>query len=232
MVDQTVFLLPGLLCDASVWDHQKTHLADIAQVAIGDFYGFDSLTEMAQSILARAPNKFAVAGHSMGGRVALEIIRLAPERVTKLALLNTGTHPRRPGEAEKRGELIDIARNQGMRALAEAWLLPMVHPARLPETEFMAKLIDMVCRATPDIFAGQVKALLNRPEADAGLSAIKCPTFVATGRQDSWSPVAQHEHIVQHIPHATLTIFEDCGHMSICEKPEIVTQSLRHWLAH
>src|SRR4051794_37969107 len=100
-----LYLLPGLLCDRVTWAHQVEGLADLAEVRVASFYGFDSIPAMAQSVLDEAPARFAVAGHSMGARVALEMVRAAPERVERLALLDTGTHPVRPGEAEKRQEL-------------------------------------------------------------------------------------------------------------------------------
>ena len=103
MAEPTVlYLLPGLLCDQVVWTHQMQGVADLAEPDVPGFYGFDSILEMAQSVLAKAPPRFSLAGHSMGARVALEIVRIAPQRVERLALLDTGTHAVRPGEQEKR----------------------------------------------------------------------------------------------------------------------------------
>src|SRR5271157_4431539 len=107
----TVFLLPGLLCDATIWSHQSDALGD---VVIPDFRYVSSIEAMAQLVLDAAPERFAVAGHSMGGRVALEVFRMAPGRVERLALLDTGVHPRAAGEEAKRQELIDLARSRGM----------------------------------------------------------------------------------------------------------------------
>jgi pimeloyl-ACP methyl ester carboxylesterase len=230
MLRPTLYLLPGLLCDASAWTHQQRDLADLATIKIANFYGFHSLTDMARAVLMDAPGPFALAGHSMGARVALEILRLAPDRVERLALLDTGIHPRRPGEAEKRQELVDLARTEGMAALAERWLPPMVHPDRRNDTALMQGLTEMVCRATPEIFAGQVRALLDRPDGAACLSTIACPTLVACGRQDAWSPLEQHETITACVRHATLTVFEDSGHMAPVERPTAVTAALRRWL--
>ena len=107
----------------------------------------------------------------------------------------------------------------------------MVHPDAVErDPALMRQLTDMVCRASPEIFAGQVKALLNRPDAQAGLSAIRCPTLVACGRQDAWSPLSQHEPIAAAIPGAVLTVFEDSGHMAPMESPQAVTNALRAWL--
>lgn len=228
---QTLFLLPGLLCDRSIWVAQAAELADVADIRIPDFWGFDSIGAMAAAVLAEAPARFALAGHSMGARVALDVMRRAPGAVVRLALLDTGTHPARPGEAAQRQELVDLARAQGMAALAARWLPPMVHPDRIRDAALMEPLTDMVCRATADIFAGQIRALLGRPDAEAALAAVRCPVLVACGRQDQWSPLAQHEAIASTVPSATLAVIEDSGHMAPVEQPDAVTRLLRAWLS-
>ena len=219
-----LYLLPGLLCDQHVWTHQLAHLPGEKRVA--DFRGFNSLTGMAQSILDDAPAQFSVAGHSMGGRVALEIMRIAPERVKKLALLDTGVHPLAPGETERRQILVRLALAKGMKSLARQWLPPMVHPDRKNDAELMAPLYAMVERMTPEIYKGQINALLHRHDMRPVLSTITCPTLVATGRQDGWSPVEQHQEIADGIKGAKLVVWEDCGHMATVERPEQVTASL------
>ena len=115
-----VYLLPGLLSDEAVWRAQERRLSATHDVRVPRFFGFSSLTDMARAVLAEAPERFALAGHSMGGRVALEIVRLAPGRVERLALLNTGIHGVREGEAERRQVLVDLAYRDGMAALAAA----------------------------------------------------------------------------------------------------------------
>jgi pimeloyl-ACP methyl ester carboxylesterase len=227
-----IYLLPGLLCDGIVWQFQAEALtADGYEVRIPDFRFFDSLNVMAQAVLADAPSRFAVAGHSMGGRVALEIIRQRPDRVDRLALLDTGTHGAQSGEAAKRQILVDLAKAEGMTALAARWLPPMVHPDRLEDPDFMAVLTAMVERMSPAIYEGQVRALLNRPDARPGLSRIGCPVMLGVGRQDGWSPPAQHQVMADAIPQAKLEIFEESGHMAPMEAPVAVTQALRRWLA-
>jgi pimeloyl-ACP methyl ester carboxylesterase len=222
-VRPALFLLPGLLCDAQIWNHQVENLADRAEIIIPDFRFVRSITAMAQIVLDAAPERFSVAGHSMGGRVALEVFRLAPSRVERLALLDTGIHPPRPGEEKGRQELIDIARTQGMEALAARWLPPMLHP---DHTALLAPLTLMIKRSTPDTFENQQRALLNRPDARSVLDGIHCPALVLCGRQDVWSPPAQHEEIAALIPRSTLQIIEDSGHMSPVEQPEGVTNAL------
>jgi pimeloyl-ACP methyl ester carboxylesterase len=225
----TVFLLPGLLCDGSIWSDQREALEAVGDVIIPDFRHVNSIAAMAQLVLDAAPQRFAVAGHSMGGRVALEVFRMAPAKVDRLALLDTGIHPRAPAEETKRGELIDLARTSGMEALAARWLPPMLHRNHYA---LLGPLTEMVKRSTPETFANQQRALLDRPDARAALSSIRCPTLVLCGREDTWSPVSQHEEIAAAIAGANLVIVEDCGHMSTVEQPDAVTKALRDWLSH
>lgn len=225
-----LWLLPGLLCDAYVWREQAASLGSDRDVHVADLYGFSSITAMAQSVLDRAGGRFDLAGHSMGGRVAMEVVRLAPERVTRLMLLDTGFRPRGAGEEEKRMALVDLARQKGMRALAAVWLPPMVHPERTHDAALMAPLTEMVCRASPEIFAGQQRALLDRPDAGPMLGVIRCPTVLACGREDGWSPLAQHDEIQARIPGSRLEVIEDSGHMTTVERPAAVIAAMRRWL--
>ena len=226
-----LILLPGLLCDASVWTPQKDALRGEFQVAAWlHFYGHDSLAGMAREVLKAAPPRFALAGHSMGGRVALEIMRTAPERVERLALLDTTATPATPDEPEKRREMIDLARTAGMAAVAARWLPTIVHRFRLAEPAFMSALTAMICRATPEIYVRQVQALLNRPDYRPILPHIACPTLVACGRDDLLSPVIAHEEIAAAIPGANLAVIDNCGHMATVEAPAEVSALLRDWL--
>lgn len=235
MSAQPLLLLPGLLCDAAVWEPQCAGLAGIADCTIADYGNASTITEMAQVALAQAPaGALAVAGHSMGGRVALEVIRLAPERVSRLALMDTGYQALVPGfagEAEKKGRfaLLDTARAEGMRALGMKWAPGMVHPSRVNGPLFEA-VLQMIERKTPDIFAAQIHALINRPDASGQLAGIQVPTLVLCGRDDSWSPLSRHEEMHAVIPRSTLSVIDDAGHMVTMEAPEQVTAAMKAWL--
>jgi pimeloyl-ACP methyl ester carboxylesterase len=225
-----ICLLPGLLCDQTIWAAQEEALSEFAEVVIPDFRYVNSIQAMAQIALeAATEDSFLLAGHSMGARVALEVFRLAPERVEGLALLDTGIHPRGEAEPAKRQALIDIARNEGMAAMCAQWLPPMLHP---DHAGLIPALTEMVLRSTPDTFANQQKALLDRPDAREVLPMVQCPTLVLCGREDQWSPVRQHEEIAAAIPHSKLVIVEHCGHMSPVEQPEAVTAALLEWSGH
>jgi uncharacterized protein (TIGR02246 family) len=235
MTSTTVVMIPGLLCDEFVWSEQRRALSEHANVWVPDHGSLDSLTEMALAVLRNAPaEQFALAGHSMGGRVALEVFRLAPHRVQRLALLDTGWLPRAVGaqgdaEQASRLALLDNARQLGMAVMGRQWARGMVHPARI-DTPVFADIIDMIERKTPEIFAAQIRALLARPDATAQLLAIDCPTLVLCGRQDSWSPLSQHLQMAAIVRGARLRIIEDCGHMSTLEQPEAVNSALVEWV--
>jgi pimeloyl-ACP methyl ester carboxylesterase len=210
-------------------------LADIADVRVANNGETDSLGALAESIIAHAPPRFALAGHSMGGRIALEVARRAPERLIGFALLDTGYEALAPGEAGEREAagrhaLLAMARREGMRAMARTWLQGMVYPPRLSDEELVEPILDMFERRTPDLFALQIKALLTRPDATSVLPALQCPTLVLCGREDAWAPPPRHDAMAKMIRRSTLEIVPDCGHMSPMERPQAVNQAFRRWL--
>ena len=226
-----LILLSGLLSDDTPWIDVATRLSPTCTVRIISFANCASLAEMAQRVLMGSPERFALAGHSMGGRVALEVWRRAPERVAALGLLNTGASPSRPGEAESRGRLVKIAREQGMAALAAEWLPPMMARAATVERRLiMQRLTSMIERETPASFAAQVQALLNRPDAEPLLPTIRVPTLLLSGTEDTWSPLAQHAHMQRMIEGSILVEVADAGHMAPIEQPDAVANALREHL--
>lgn len=234
-MNPTLVLLPGLMCDAAVWTPQVQALSGRVACHIADYGLLDTITAMAQQVLDTAPAPtFALAGHSMGGRIALEVVRLAPGRVTHLALLDTGTHPLPAGEAgakEKAGRmaLLSHAQRSGMRAMGTLWARPMVHPD-VWGTPLFESVLDMLERSSPDQFAAQINALLHRPDAAPVLATITCPTLVLTGQEDLWAPPAQHERMAAAIAGAKLKIVQHSGHMTTMEQPEAVSAAFADWL--
>jgi len=191
----------------------------------------DSILAMAEAVLRWAPPQFALAGHSMGGRVAFQVYRLAPERVTKIAVLNTGSDARSETEEPGRRALLAIAKSQGMRPMAVEWLKGMLPPYRQDDTPLVEEIIQMFERKSPDLFEIQMLALLGRPNATPLLGEIHCPALVLTGRDDGWSPPARHLDMAQLIPKSELVLVPKCGHMSTMERPAEVTAAMRAWLA-
>ena len=231
----TLLLLPGLLCDADVWASQIAAMGGSTTCIVPRYHDLDSIVAMSARVLSEAPPRFALAGHSMGGRVALEVVRAAPQRVSRLALLDTGFEARPTGEdgereARRRRHHVELARDFGMHAMGEEWLRGMVHPARLADNALLARILAMIERHTPEEHSAQIRALLDRPDAGDVLARIRCPTLVACGREDAWSPLARHQAMAALIPNCQLAVFENCGHMSPVERPDEVTAALRGWL--
>jgi pimeloyl-ACP methyl ester carboxylesterase len=232
----SLILLPGLMCDQFVWAPQIKVLSSIADCTVQDYGQLNSLSAMAEQVLATAPTEtFNLAGHSMGGRVALEVLRLAPHRVQRLALLDTGAHPLAAGAAGERERtarmsLLAQAKTQGMRSMCKQWARAMVHADRLG-TPLFEDLLEMSERSSPAQFEAQVSALLTRPDATALLLTIICPTLVLCGEQDSWSPPEQHQAMYDALPNAELRVIPHCGHMSTLEQADVVSDALATWLA-
>jgi pimeloyl-ACP methyl ester carboxylesterase len=232
---ESLVLVPGLVCDAEVWREQAAALGPVSSIHIASHELSRSLGEMAERVLAAAPARFALAGHSMGGRVALEVMARAPARVTRLALLDTGFERLPAGEAGERERsgryrLRDLARTAGMLAMGREWARGMVHPARLADGQLMGSIHRMIARAPLAQFEAQVEALLARPDRTDLLGAVHVPTLVLCGIQDAWSPFARHEEMARRIPGSRLVGVPDCGHMSTMERPDAITAALREWL--
>jgi pimeloyl-ACP methyl ester carboxylesterase len=185
---------------------------------------------MACVALEQAPESFDLFGHSMGGRVALEVFRLAPNRVRRLALSSTGVHPLAAEEPGKRRALQAIGHEQGYDALVDAWLPPMVAETNrgLPIYDAMRR---MCLDAGQAMFDAQIEALLGRPEQESLLAEIECPTLVMTGALDTWAGPAQHEAIAGRLADSTLVIVEGAGHMLPLEAPDAVNRAIAAWLA-
>jgi pimeloyl-ACP methyl ester carboxylesterase len=234
---EPLVLVPGLMCDGTVWRHQVAALGTGREVLVAAHGLSDTLGAMAERILQQAAPRFALAGHSMGGRVALEVLARAPERVSRVALLDTGHEALAPGERgerEKAGRyrLLQIARREGMLAMAREWAQGMVYPARLADAALMDAIHAMIVRAGIEQFEAQIRALLGRPERTSLLSGLRLPTLVLCGREDGWSPLERHQAMARLIAGSHLVAVPECGHMSTMERPEAITAALRDWLEY
>ncbi|PLX38534.1 MAG: alpha/beta hydrolase [Hyphomicrobiales bacterium] len=225
----TVVLVPGLLCDRTIFERTLARLEPHLPCAVADVDSQTSIEEMAADTLAAHPGPLYVLGHSMGARVAMEMAQQAPERVKKLALADTGIHPYVEGEEVKRNARVKLAYDEGMAALAADWLPGMVHPNRQNDAALMAPLAEMVCRKTPEIHERQINALLTRPDARALLPTLTMPVLVAVGRQDQWSPLSRHEEMVALLPNAHLVVIEDAGHFAPLERAGAFADAVEAW---
>jgi pimeloyl-ACP methyl ester carboxylesterase len=232
----TLMLLPGLMCDHTVWEHQMGALSEAWDCVVVDYESDDNLVTMALRVLDQAPETFAMAGHSMGGRVALEVMRRAPEKVQRLALLDTGYAALAPGEAgekEVAGRMARVrtAYDEGITVMARDWLTGMVHPDRLNDKDLINDIVTMFNRKTPAIFEAQITALIERPDATSVLGMIDCPTTFIVGRQDAWSTPDQHQAMADQVRHSRVEIIENAGHMSTMEQPDAMTEVFWQWLS-
>jgi pimeloyl-ACP methyl ester carboxylesterase len=224
-------LVPGLLCTKALWAPQIAALGDIAEISVADHTRHDSMEAIARSILAAAPERFALAGLSMGGYIAYEIVRQAPARVTHLALLDTGSRADAPERAAARRELIATAEREGVRKAQQLLMPVLVHTSRLDDKALVQAVEQMADDVGVEGFKRQQAAIMSRPDNRPLLASIACPTLVLVGREDALTPVALSQEIAAGIPGAKLEIVPDCGHLSTMEQPEAVNRALRAWLA-
>jgi len=231
VTDRTpLVLLPGLLCDQALWQHQIEGLADLADPSVADLTQDASLSAMAARVLAAAPPRIALAGLSMGGYVAQEIMRRAPERVERLALLDTNARADRPDQTARRRDLIALARRGRFKGVTKRLLPYLIHPDRLDDTPLTGVVMGMAERIGRDAFLLQEEAIMGRLDGLEDLRRIVCPTLILCGAQDVLTPPKVHREMADRIPHARLVVIDNCGHLSTLERPDEVTAALRDWL--
>lgn len=224
----TLLLVPGLLCDEQLWRHQVAALSADVECVVADVGVHDSIEALAHAALSGVDGPFALAGLSMGGYVALEIVRQAPARVSRLALVDTQPRPDSDEQAQRRRGFIDQVREGGFADVVAALLPLTVHP------DHVAALADeftaMAHRVGPAAFLRQQAAIIDRPDSVPSLPGITCPTLVVCGREDQITPLEGSELMAAEIPGARLEVLEHCGHLSSLEQPGAVTSLLREWL--
>lgn len=228
---QPLVLVPGLLCDALLWAPQIVGLADIADAWVPAPTQHDTVEDLASAALAACPfERFALAGLSMGGYIALAMQRQAPQRVTRLALLDTNALADAPAASAGRRELVARSQAEGLGVVADALLPRLVWPQAPRLAGLRAIVRSMAWNVGADAFARQQEAIIGRPDARAALAGLACPLLVACGAQDILTPPALHEEMAALVPGAQLEVLADCGHLSTLEQPERVNQVLRDWL--
>lgn len=224
--------VPGLLCDAALWAHQIGHMADIADCHVGDTRSDDTIAGMARTILHAAPQRFALAGLSMGGYVSFEIMRQAPERVVRLALLDTAATPDTEERRQRRLDLIKLAEVGEFKGVAPRLLPQFIHPDRLLDGTLTDAIMEMTQRVGKDAFLRQQNAIMGRMDSRPHLAAIEIPTLVLCGREDVMTPIERHSEIAGAIPDARLAVIEDSGHLTTMERPQAVTALMRDWMLY
>ncbi|MCW3475164.1 alpha/beta fold hydrolase [Rhodovastum sp. RN2-1] len=228
---ESVLFLPGLLCDTRLWRDQIAALSDIAHATVADLTRDDSVDDMARHALQGMPDRFALCGLSMGGYVALALMRLAPDRVTRLCLMDTSARPDSEEQARRRRGLIAMTRAHRFRGVTPRLLPMLIHPARQTDTALTQEVMDMAERVGRDAFLRQQNAILHRPDSRPHLPAINVPTRVAVGSDDQLTPPDHAREIAAGIPGAILHVVSNSGHLPPMERPDEVSEILRDWLA-
>lgn len=232
MTNPPLLLVPGVSLDATLWDHQARHLAEVADVRVMASSGHDSVEALAGALLDSAPERFLLAGLSLGGYVAMEIMRRAPARVIKLALLDTNARPDTTEATETRRQAIALVKAGRFPSVVAASLPRLIHPARLDDRELTLAIRQQGERVGAEAYIRQQTAIIARPDSRPGLPAVACPTLVLCGRQDVLSPLEMHIEMAGLIPGARLAVIEDCGHLPPMERPQAATALLRDWILY
>ncbi len=223
-----LILLPGTLCDERLFGHQVEHLADVASVQVGEIATADTITGMANAVLDTAPPRFALAGLSLGGIVAIEMMRIAPERISKLALLDTNHHPPTRSQVAS-WELFEELTHAGrFEDVTRRHLLDSLLYLKTPES--IALVVDMAAGVGRERFLIQNTAQSTRPDNRHVLPTIGARTLVLCGREERVCPVSIHEQLAAAIPGARLVVVPRAGHLSTIDQPDLVTQAMRNWL--
>lgn len=228
MGDPIVFV-PGLLCTEALFAPQIVAFAD-RPIMVANHREHDSIEKIAASILKNAPERFTLAGLSMGGYIAMEILREAPHRVGKVALLDTNARPDSADQTERRKFMIKMTRERGFQKVPHLLYPGFVHESREEDADLKAIVVDMANDTGPEGFIRQQTALINRPDARPRLPEITCPALVLVGEGDRLTPLEISEEIHSLIPNSELAVIEGSGHLSTLEEPEKVTNTLRDFL--
>jgi pimeloyl-ACP methyl ester carboxylesterase len=229
---ETLLLIPGLMCDHSLWSHQIVHLTELADCQVADTRAGDTMEALAEAILASAPPRFALAGLSMGGLISHAIMARAPERVTRLALIGTNARCDTPEQTARRRSLMAMATDGRFEEITQLLMPALVHPSRLHDEALTEAVRAMARNIGPEAFLRQTEAIIGRPPRLDGLHRYRLPTLILVGREDAITPLELHEEMAAGIPGSELVIIEDCGHLSTLEQPQTVTALLRRWLLY
>jgi pimeloyl-ACP methyl ester carboxylesterase len=231
MPPTTLVLLPGLLNTRRVFEQQIEALSDIADCVVPELWRHDTIGAMADAALALAPPTFALAGFSMGGYVAFEILRRATQRVERLALMDTQATPDSAESTKRRRALLEQIKIGRFHGVQRTLLPQLVHSRRINDATISQPIFDMAQEIGADGFVREQRAIIDRADSRRMLVDIDIPTVVIVGRQDQVTPLPRSEEMAADIADSRLVVLEDCGHMSPLEKPAEVTAALRRWLS-
>jgi len=224
-------LVPGLTCTARLYTPQVAALWAFGPVMIADHTRDANIGDLAKRALDHAPPHFALAGLSFGGYIAFEMMRQAPERIVKLALLDTLARPDTPEQSALRNTQIEMARSGRFGEIVDFAIGRYLHRNRQNDTSMTTLVRQMVAETGPDAFVRQLKAIMSRPDSRPLLASIRCPTLVVVGDGDTATPPELNKEIADGIAGSRYVVVPDCGHLSTVERPEAVNKALAEWLA-
>jgi pimeloyl-ACP methyl ester carboxylesterase len=227
---ETLILIPGLACTARLFEPQISALSADRKVIIADHRQDDSMAAIAQRLLQDAPERFAVAGLSMGGYVAMEVMRQAPERVSRLALLDTTARPDTPETRQNRERQIALAESGRFEDIFTTLWPRLVHPDRQSDKALQEIIFGMMRETGPEAFVRQQRAIMGRPDSRMLLPSIEIPTLILVGEGDAITPPEVAREMADLVEWSSLTVIPEAGHTSTLEQPEKATQALRAWL--
>ncbi|AXI47426.1 alpha/beta hydrolase [Sulfitobacter sp. SK012] len=227
---EPLVLLPGMMCDARLFGPQIAELSADTAVMVAPVTGGDRIEEIASGLLDALPRRFALAGLSMGGIVAMEILRRAPDRVTRIALMDTNPLAETPVIAANREPQIVKARAGRMLEVMREEMKPNYLAPGPYRGEVLDLVLDMAQVLGPDVFIRQSRALQRRKDQQVTLRKCKVPALILCGAHDALCPVKRHEFMAELIPYATLRVMEQSGHLPTLEQPSETTFALREWL--
>jgi pimeloyl-ACP methyl ester carboxylesterase len=221
-----ICLVPGLLCSPRLYMGQLPELWRFGAVTIADHTRDDSLGAIVERLLAQLPPRFALIGLSMGGYVALEVMRRAPERVAKLALLDTSARPELAEQTAQRHAQIEMARSGRFAEVPDLLFPKFVAAERRGDRGLHALVRTMADETGAAAFVRQQTAIMGRPDSRPTLPSIRCPTLVLVGERDELTPPERAAEIAAGVPNARLVAVPECGHLSTLERPDAVTRAL------
>ncbi len=227
----SLILIPGLLCNQALWSSQTAGLHEYAEVAVADITRQPTIAQMAESILATAPEHFSLAGFSLGSHVALEIMRTAKDRVDRLALLSATHGGVLPPVEEALHAAIATIEQGGFDQYLEAVYPAYVSAPRVEDARLKRTFIDMGHAVGAEAGVRQMRALLAVKTPFTGLDQIRCPTIIIGGREDHRTTPAAHQALAQEIPGSELVFVNDAAHFTPLEQPAVITQLLQRWIA-
>jgi pimeloyl-ACP methyl ester carboxylesterase len=226
-----LLLIPGLLCDGGLWRNQITGLRDCVNTIIADATRGESIREIAEAMLCNAPERFCLAGFSLGSQIALQITHMARERVRRLALLSATSGGLLPNVKIAIENAISTIEQGNFEQYVENSYVQYVHPSRVGDTVLKSAYIEMARRVGPEAGVRQMRALLSIAGPFTELDQIRCPTVIIGGQQDHRTTPGAHEELAQDIPGSVIFIIENSGHFTPLEQPDAVTNVMRRWLA-